>query len=409
MDFAESAEMLLRPLLGSRYEPPVPLERSVHPKEARDIHVYWRVEHLLAESLRLLERCRTYGSEWRRLHERNLLFAAERFRFAKRAELFDSQGVVGRLLLPGAIEPNTGETEGSLEGLRRLVETYLEGLNKSEMETEKYLRALAFPEESPLSSGAQLGQLKNLFMDDLAEAEARLAAAEIGLSQIYGINVEPLPQVRDLDSYYYGAVHELIVWARRATHELLSLIEYEQETHVTISLANESLDSPHGSTEDEKARGPGLIADLKKGATPVHLPFDMMGNHGYVRLRGIGLTVVLKEKKPLTNNPIWRARVYLPEVGLVRQRKRVVRVRQPIDPLELGHITAQETGQIELVKSPSIFNASIFASEEVSKLLIEIVGSTRAPKGDVAKSLSGAVDVLLHLKLASIPAPWEEQ
>lgn len=410
MKYEESVRAVLQPLLGKDFDFPYPLEtvafQDVPPDDfvAKPPTGWWRVEPLLSEGNRLLERCVAYDAEWRRLHERNLLFAVERFRQDHIMQLFSS-GAFSGSFLSGTDDADDLNPESEASILREIAqntEDTLRTFRATQDEAEKHFRQLAFLPESPLSSGTRLRQLKRLFRLDYKQAVSRLSAVANGLEKVYGLKL-PFPANTLHRDPRQSLLFRLIRWSREATYRLLDITELEQETHLSVSLKNHV-------PQPESAGGKGLLAALKHGGASIHLPYELLPEHGQVRLRGLGLSVVFRKSDLKATAPTWHARIRLPKLGTYRQElpdgeQQIQVIEQNIPTIDLGRVSAVDSGPVNFVAHPLLFNASPF-SHRGGPWKIAIRQSSSSAMGNLEAALKGVEDLILELKIASIPIVW---
>lgn len=242
----------------------------------------------------------------------------------------------------------------------------------------------AFQAQSPgsaLNYSERIAAIERAFATDFREALARLAAARRGLKEVYDY-APPFP-----DETAPGYFDEVLLWTNQARTRGARVANSEQIYTLALSLSQLS--------------GAQWASGLGASEWTFEIPADVFKGQAHVRLRGIGIAVVVelpppggKSKATPTGEGFWSATVSFPPVATIRHASGTVQEidQKSLPSCFLGRIADRDSGQQpEICGASALHNASPIGKQWKLSL---------SPKSTGGSPSSGLRDVELFLRVA---------
>lgn len=231
----------------------------------------------------------------------------------------------------------------------------------------------------------RIAEVQGNFLSELREAVACLMAVEHGMKELYDF-ATPLPKP---GSAAYS--DSLLAWRSQATNRMLQISRLDQSYVLVVSLKD--------VTKSQWESG------LTSAEWIFDIPGELFAGQSYVRLRGVGLSVVgpdpdvdqkpsgRRANVPLKAEGFWSARVSLPAKGSIRNSAGGVKDvdQKSVGACYLGQVRGQDSRDVDMGGLSTLHNASPIGHQWKLKL------SAKSTAGMPTESLQ---DVLLHLHVA---------
>jgi hypothetical protein len=208
----------------------------------------------------------------------------------------------------------------------------------------------AIDADGVLNYAKRLPPLKERFTQDFRDALARIKVVELGLKNIYGLEMPAPKSEADVDYY-----DQCLKWTRKVIQWILKFSRKEQNTILTISVRDMvTNDFTHMS---EKGKWSFSLANNN---------FPGMCN---IRLRGLSINT---REKLLQKNRVWQFKVTPPAKTEIKHflTKETVQFNQSfLEPCIFGRVFEREsTKTADIIGLTSLYNASPIGNWHISSL-----------------------------------------
>ncbi len=231
-----------------------------------------------------------------------------------------------------------------------------------------------------LNFSERMAPLKKRFGQDFRYALARLSSVEKGMKLVYGYEASLPQSLPPMSGSYFD---ECLIWVRDAINWLVRFSRMDQNYMTSISLRQQL-------KPDVWANG------LKAGTWPVEILDGLFPDQQYVRLRGVGASVVLQHSEKEESSNLWMLTLRVPQKSKYRHsNNREVEVDQSnVPPCRLGRV-ATRVG----TREPDITGAS--ALHNVSPLGVWTVSIGRTSTTGMQREELNDIIIDLHLAVRS--------